>query len=277
MECTFSPKVNKSNHKLPNDNLKVGERLYQYQNLYKSNIDNIRENNQESYSFKPEISKNTNEILRQREAIMEEIRKKYDSEEIQSQNEVKPRQHIITSQINEIEENPDENDSFMMNNSSPRKKENSIPERKLSSKNSSKKILATSSEAVKKEAPNKIAPKAKNPLNLYNISDNRLLELANQYITTDESLDKFQSRLKEKYKDIGKEKNDFVAIVKQNYNEKMRVNHHLNSVGVNSSSDYNQKSNDLPLPSKKEQKELLKNKMSKNITKALEFYNIIES
>lgn len=81
-ECTFSPKVNNYSSKtnLINDKEtnSVGERLFKYQNIYKTNLENRKEDLKEYYKFKPEINKNTYDILKQRELMMNEIREKYD-------------------------------------------------------------------------------------------------------------------------------------------------------------------------------------------------------
>jgi hypothetical protein len=81
LECTFSPKIQKTNSSNTNieeeQNLKVGERLYSYQDKYKKNVEAMKDQYKESYTFKPQISKNTDEILKNREIALEEVRNKY--------------------------------------------------------------------------------------------------------------------------------------------------------------------------------------------------------
>ena len=77
-ECTFIPKINENlliNQS--NINSDVSERLYDYQNIYKKNLEEKKSKYKETYSFRPEISKNTKEILENRQKIMEEIKSRY--------------------------------------------------------------------------------------------------------------------------------------------------------------------------------------------------------
>lgn len=64
-----------------NNNSHVGERLYNYQNIYKKNIEEKTGTYKENYSFKPEISKNTHEILRKRDLELEEVKRRIDEKE----------------------------------------------------------------------------------------------------------------------------------------------------------------------------------------------------
>ena len=77
-ECTFIPKINENlsiNHS--NINSDVSERLYDYQNKYRKNLEEKKSKYKETYSFRPEISKNTKEILENRQKIMDEIKSRY--------------------------------------------------------------------------------------------------------------------------------------------------------------------------------------------------------
>ncbi len=91
-ECTFMPKINtlstmsilnnsktgqQSNlsYKTEN-NLDVSKRLFDYQNKYKEKLEDIRSKYKESYPFKPEISKNTDNILNNKKKVMEQIKEK---------------------------------------------------------------------------------------------------------------------------------------------------------------------------------------------------------
>ena len=79
-ECTFKPKINtvstlailnnsktgqnsSLNNKIEPNNDDVSKRLFDYQNKYKEKLEDIRSKYKVSYSFKPEISKNTDSIL----------------------------------------------------------------------------------------------------------------------------------------------------------------------------------------------------------------------
>ena len=90
-ECTFKPKINnlstlsllnnskthqKSalNYKTEQNTSNVSKRLFDYQNKYKENLEDIRSKYKENYSFKPEISKNTDIILNNRRRKMEQIK-----------------------------------------------------------------------------------------------------------------------------------------------------------------------------------------------------------
>lgn len=118
-ECTFSPKINeKQRGQIYIDNsetLPVGDRLFRYQHKYQQNAHQKKEMYKENYSFKPDINSNTYEILKQRELIMEEIRNKYNNENsINQATGTNNGENIRKSEINEIEENPNENDSNIM-------------------------------------------------------------------------------------------------------------------------------------------------------------------
>jgi hypothetical protein len=77
-ECTFNPKI-KTDKRNDEYNLSIGERLFSYQDKYKQKKEYIKDQLEEKYSFKPEISKNTDNILKKRDLAMEEIKKKYNS------------------------------------------------------------------------------------------------------------------------------------------------------------------------------------------------------
>ena len=90
-ECTFKPKINnlstisilnnnktrqQSNlsYKTEQNSFDVSKRLFDYQNKYKEKLEDIRSKYKENYSFKPEISKNTDIILNNRRRMMEQIK-----------------------------------------------------------------------------------------------------------------------------------------------------------------------------------------------------------
>ncbi len=76
LECTFNPKII-SEKRSEEENVNIGERLYSYQQVYEQKRENIKEMYSESFPFKPEISKNTDMILKNREAAIEDIKLKY--------------------------------------------------------------------------------------------------------------------------------------------------------------------------------------------------------
>lgn len=110
---------------------------------------------------------------------------------------------------------------------------------------------------------------------LQNVSDSRLLEMANQYITTDESLEKFQARLREKYNKISSDRNDYMMIVENSLKEKMRTNKSFNQAQF--SSNNLTQSNTPSHLSKKAQTQNKNSLLSKNIATALEYYDKIQA
>lgn len=79
LECTFSPKILTQQHPAHDEDLPVNERLYNYNQVYKEKKENFKENFKEFYSFKPEINKNTDEILRRKKELLDEIKDKFDT------------------------------------------------------------------------------------------------------------------------------------------------------------------------------------------------------
>ena len=79
-ECTFSPKINE-NSTINQSTIfsDVVERLYDYRNKYEKNLEEMKSRYQENYSFKPEISRNTNEILENRQKSMDIIKSNFSS------------------------------------------------------------------------------------------------------------------------------------------------------------------------------------------------------
>ena len=89
-ECTFKPKINNlssmsnlnnktgqqsnSSFKTEQNNADVSKRLFDYQNKYKEKLEEKRSKFKKSYSFKPEISKNTDLILNNRKKMMNQIK-----------------------------------------------------------------------------------------------------------------------------------------------------------------------------------------------------------
>lgn len=99
--------------------------------------------------------------------------------------------------------------------------------------------------------------------------------MANQYITTDESLDRFQNRLKEKYL---KSQNEVGQINYLNSNPPRKIidNKSFNQVFMNL-----ENSNNLNIIANTASKTItvkaITKSLPKNISRALEYYNIVES
>jgi hypothetical protein len=92
-ECTFKPKINNLStisilnnskngqqsiisYKTEQNSTDVSKRLFDYQNKYKEKLEDIRSKYKQNYSFKPEISKNTDTILSNKKKLMEQIKEK---------------------------------------------------------------------------------------------------------------------------------------------------------------------------------------------------------
>ena len=90
-ECTFKPKINtlstmailnnskaglqqNSSFKTEQNSADVSKRLFDYQNKYKEKLEEKKSKYKKSYSFKPEISKNTDMILNNKKKMMEQIK-----------------------------------------------------------------------------------------------------------------------------------------------------------------------------------------------------------
>jgi hypothetical protein len=107
LECTFAPKIQTTSSRVGEEgSVEVGDRLFKYQDKYKKNQETMKEMYKESYSFKPQISKNTDEILKNRELALEEVRNKYS---IQETSTIKRRSNssnsfpIYNNQIDEVQ------------------------------------------------------------------------------------------------------------------------------------------------------------------------------
>jgi len=133
------------------------------------------------------------------------------------------------------------------------------------------------SDTLRRSIERKVGEKLKlNPFSLQNISDAKLLEMANQYITTDESLDRFQNRLREKILKIQTEAGQ-INIVNPNPSRKITDNKSFNQVLTNTENNNNiniilnstSKNTTVKVPTNKN--------LPKNISRALEYYNIVES
>ena len=138
-ECTFMPKINtistmtilnnsktgqQSNvsYKTEQGNSNVSKRLFDYQNKYKEKLEDIRSKYKESYSFKPEISKNTDDILNNKKKMMEQIKENENNliNNIQEGNEYEVNYHNKmnnnnnVSNYNKIIKNNNRNNDLLM-------------------------------------------------------------------------------------------------------------------------------------------------------------------
>ena len=120
-ECTFKPKINNlstisilnnskngqqtiASYKTEQNSTDVSKRLFDYQNKYKEKLEDIRSKYKQNYSFKPEISKNTDTILNNKKKLMEQIKEKETDLIDNVQNEV-DNGYKDMEENNEINEN----------------------------------------------------------------------------------------------------------------------------------------------------------------------------
>jgi hypothetical protein len=120
-ECTFKPKINNLStisilnnskngqqsiisYKAEQNSTDVSKRLFDYQNKYKEKLEDIRSKYKQNYSFKPEISKNTDTILSNKKKLMEQIKEKETDLIDNVQNEV-DNGYKDMEENNEINEN----------------------------------------------------------------------------------------------------------------------------------------------------------------------------
>ena len=101
------------------------------------------------------------------------------------------------------------------------------------------------------------------------LSDSRLFEMANQYITTDESLEKFQARLKNKYSSIHTHNNVNI----NNYNSNLDVIEER----IPSKGNKNILIDNSYVNKKESSKNKKNDRLTKNIISSLDYYKMIES
>lgn len=195
-ECTFKPKINSDKLPVDNENKKVGERLYEYQSKYRQKIEEMKSQYKTSYSFKPKISKNTNEILLNKQKMIEEIKNRYSNNQ---------------SRLNE-------GDSNLIESA---KKINEITEEDMNS-------IANYEHST----DNNIKEDKKEIVDIQSIGDDKLIEMAKNYLSVDESLDKFQFKYKKKlgkenFNTFGKEKESTENNNKEKDN--IKQNSHISS------------------------------------------------
>jgi hypothetical protein len=119
-ECTFAPKINCSSSimRSTDEDPNVGNRLFKYQEKYRTNLESKKEQLKENHSYKPKISKNTNKILKEKEKFLQEMRKKYEIAEKSRQESNKAEKASNIDHMDEIEETNNENDSLYQQNTS---------------------------------------------------------------------------------------------------------------------------------------------------------------
>ena len=227
LECTFAPKINQvENEENHIDSSATGQRLYDYSQKYSINREVMKENSKEVFSFKPNINKNTDTILKNRENYLELLRKKFDNKlkwkadsisnktennnDSQSNKEInyeetkkvfKETNDIVICNVNFEKQSikdvlivESKVDSERSNEERPLKREiyNKI-NTKIKYNDSPLKIQRENSAHCDSSnlLNNNNRTKFKNPYYLEKLTDGQLLVIANDYITTDESLDKF--------------------------------------------------------------------------------------
>jgi hypothetical protein len=77
LECTFTPQIRRI--ATEQDQVSVEQRLFNYNQIYREKKEAYKESLNETYAFKPEINKNTEEILRKKKEILEQIKHKFDN------------------------------------------------------------------------------------------------------------------------------------------------------------------------------------------------------
>ena len=123
IECTFSPKINENSNNIilrkdesvelsPQTNprsLSTIERLQNYNKIYQQKKEELKENYKETFTFKPQLSKNTEMILKNREDYLKLINKNIEksikklSPEKYSKVKVEEiRKEILLGQLNKM-------------------------------------------------------------------------------------------------------------------------------------------------------------------------------
>jgi hypothetical protein len=191
----------------------VGERLYNYKKKYDKNLEEIKNKFKETYSFKPIISKNTNEILENRKKLLEELKERYEINDNSNSDdleldikckaieEIENKKNILENNINEFNEQRNVSiqslsnvDGFKTSNLSSN---NKINNNNITNKRKCENIASNNS--LIKSTNNNTNNTNHNYTNSngnYNmrISDEKLLEFVNKnYINIDESLEKFKN------------------------------------------------------------------------------------
>jgi hypothetical protein len=128
-----------------------------------------------------------------------------------------------------------------------------VMENKSKDKKRKQSLKKNSSEQKTKETDSKITVVPSTP--------DKLLDMANQYMNSNDSLEKFQSVMQDKYKKLNEYKSKYVNDISETLKQRVEVGKILNDV--------------------EEKKEVIKKpdgiKLPKNIATALEYYNMIQS
>jgi hypothetical protein len=104
-----------------------------------------------------------------------------------------------------------------------------------------------------------------NTFSIQSLSDSKLLELANHYITTDESLEKFQARLREKYKNIREDRDSYAKEIDMVRKEKLKITKSLTDNGVMDNINESFKGGSHTLPGGREQNMVQSSKNKKGV------------
>ena len=211
LECTFSPKINE-NSTINQSTIfsDVGERLYDYKNKYERNLEEIKSRYLENYSFKPEISKNTNEILENRQKTMDLIKSNYTSinndKDIINNNNYEDENILLNNErrleeleesVKKIKELSDEN-IISINPNSNYNLNNFI---ELNNNNEKKDVFNSQNKIINNNNNNE--------LYYENNPEKKVYETKNNFISVDDNLD----RLQIKYKQLSRGRNNYDDII----------------------------------------------------------------
>lgn len=210
-ECTFKPKINnvgitinkdadkKSNIscKTEQNNSDVSKRLFDYQKKYKDNLEDMRSKYKEHYSFNPIISKNTEQILNNRQKLKEKIEEKID---IESQNYELLKKQIKLGELEELSKKLEEikNDNLEINENVPPKK----------------KKINNEGDVIQNKI-NKNTLNNKEIINNNNENSNKIIELANNLVNNNKIL--LQN---DKIPNKNENTNDFILLMNNNTRSK---------------------------------------------------------
>lgn len=106
---------------------------------------------------------------------------------------------------------------------------------------------------------------------LQSVSDSQLMEKANNFITTDESLQRFQKGIKDKYKNVAADRNHYVKVIDNTLKEKMKMNKTFKEVTESTSKDENTSIRGNYSSTKSNSKS-----KNKSLTKNMDYYDNID-
>ena len=219
-ECTFEPIL--SNNTKRNFHHKFDKRLQEYKNIYESHKDQLRLKYENSYSFMPKISKNTEMILNNKRIIQERVKRKY--EECNKKNnsfnaKVKDR-NLINKLFNTENIKPNiifsNRDNKQLTNKNgmfclPSQEIQEISNEETSSiANYESKELKINNDKKQNLLQSKNISQSLNKLKLTSesLTDDKAFQMAKLKLSVDDSLEKFQL----KYSELTKKKDNIVKM-----------------------------------------------------------------